>query len=80
MAGTNFRFMVSVSKEIVSQTNKWKGSLKRLVIKNSQAAVPTNSFFGNRIAKKKRLVKAPARLPIMVHMPAIIPVLPANVQ
>ncbi len=40
------------------------------MIKNNQAAVPTNSFFGNRMAKKKRFVKAPARLPTIVEIPA----------
>ena len=40
------------SQLIVPQDQMWKGTLKRLMIKNSHAAVPINSFFGNFIAKK----------------------------
>jgi hypothetical protein len=50
--GTNFKFMSKVSGVMVFQMKIWKGSLKIFTIKNSQAAVPINSFFGSLMAKK----------------------------
>lgn len=37
---------------MVPQDHMWKGTLKRLMMKNNHAAVPINSFLGNLMAKK----------------------------
>lgn len=51
-AGINTEFKISDSTVTVSQTKKWNGNLNTFIIKNNHAAVPINSFFGNRIARK----------------------------
>ena len=51
-AGISVKLILRDSKLIVSQTHMWKGTLKRLIIKNSQAAVPMNSFLGSFMVKK----------------------------
>ena len=79
-AGSNHRSINKVFTVIVFHTQMWKGSLKTLIKKNSQAAVPIKACLGKRIAKKNTLEKAPAKFPIIVVMPAISPVDPANAQ
>ena len=51
-AGTSVKLIFIDSRLIVSQTHMWKGTLKRFIIKKSQAAVPMNSFLGSFMAKK----------------------------
>ena len=50
------------------------------MIKNNQAVVPINAFFGSFMAKKYKLAKDPARFPIMVVNPAVSPIKPANLR
>ena len=80
MAGNNLMLIKRLSTVTVFQIKTWNGNLNKLVMKNSQAAVPTNSFLGKRMAKKKILVNAPAKFPIMVQIPAKTPMEPEKNQ
>ena len=51
-AGTNNKSVYKLDAVIFFQNITWKGSLKRLITKNNQAAVPIKLFLGIRIAKK----------------------------
>ena len=78
--GNKTTFKTSVSLVTVFQTKKWKGSLNMFMIKNNQAAVPINSFFGKRIAKKYTFAIGPAKLPIIVENPAKKPAVIENIE